>query len=104
MSYDIVLSPQAIEDLARWSLPLQNYVEQQLLRLADNPAALSRSSAFPYPSHCQLFHPGAIELDGVRHEFTVLFRYSQDETSLEIAGIGHIERPPPPPLGRRKRS
>jgi hypothetical protein len=96
MSYEIILSPQAEEDMTRWPGVLQDYIEEQLLQLATDPVGLSRPSAFPYPPSCQLFLPDPIEHDGADHEFVVLFRYSQDETALEVVGIGHIERPPQP--------
>ena len=93
VSYDIALSPQAEEDLARLPPPLQQYVERQLMRLAADPLSLGRRSVSPpYPPRCQLFQPSPVLYNGRPHEFTVLFRFSVDETALEVVGVGHIER------------
>ena len=90
VGYDIILSPGALDELVRLPLSVQNYVEQQLERLAADPMALGRRSAFPYPSNCQLFIPEPIILDQWRHDLTILFRFGQDENTLQIIGIGHM--------------
>lgn len=92
MPYQIVLSSQATSDLSRWPLPLQNYLEQQLLRLAADPTGLSQPGTFPYPADCQLFQPDPVVLDDQRHELTILFRYDQDEITIHVIAIGHLAR------------
>ena len=89
MIYEVVLLPLAEQDIRALPLPLQNYVEEQLNRLASQPASLSRPSAFPFPPNCQLFQPDPVQLDDEVHYFTVIFQYAQDETTLRILGIGH---------------
>jgi hypothetical protein len=90
MTYEVLLLPQAEQDLLALPLPLQTFLEQQLNQLAASPASLSRPAVFPYPSGYQLFQPDAVLLDDRSHQFTILFRYGQDETTLYIAGIGHM--------------
>jgi mRNA-degrading endonuclease RelE of RelBE toxin-antitoxin system len=85
MSYAVVLAPDALEDLAHLPPPIQNLVEVELRRLAENPTGLSRPSHFPYL-------PGQIyrielRIDQLHYYIRILFRYSQDETALEIFGI-----------------
>jgi len=92
MNYEVILSPQAEQDFSALPLPLQNYLEHQLQRLAASPTTDTRPAAFPYPTGSQLFQPDEVVLDEQCHEFTILFRYGQDEKSLQIVGIGHITR------------
>jgi hypothetical protein len=93
VNYEVTLAPQAEEDLAGLPPPLQQYVEQQLLRLAADPLGLGRRSVSPpYPPRCQLFQPSPVLYNGRSHEFTILFRCTVDETALQIIGIGHIRR------------
>jgi hypothetical protein len=89
MAHQIVLSPQAERDLASFSAPIRDYVVTSMTRLAENPVTLSRASHFPYPPECQLFRPEPLFDETDRHEFMILFRYRQDEVSLQIIGIGH---------------
>jgi hypothetical protein len=91
MSYRLVYAPAAERDLERVPPALLDLVEHHMLRLATNPAALSRPSAFPYPPDCQLYQFDHDYGDGRRHVFAVLFRYGADEQSLRVLGIGHGE-------------
>jgi hypothetical protein len=50
MSYDPVITPRAAEDLAALPLPVQNFLELQINRLAEAPSQLSRPAVFPYPT------------------------------------------------------
>lgn len=90
MPYTVILSPQAEADFLSFPPGLQSFIEQNINRLAENPVQLSRRGAFPYPENAQLFHFDHPNLDGKAHFFTILFRYSQDETTIEIIGIGHM--------------
>ena len=90
MSYEPVITPRAAEDLAALPLPVQNFLEQQINRLAEAPSQLSRPAVFPYP-------PGQMsefehELEGVHYHLTVHFRFGQDERTLIIYAIGRVER------------
>lgn len=89
MPYGLTYSPEAEEDIGRLPVPLQQFVEVELTRLASDPAALSRPSAFPFLPNCQLFQFQHPDFDGERHDFTALFRYTQDETAIQIISLGH---------------
>jgi hypothetical protein len=94
MPYGLIYSAQAEEDLGNLPADLLPFIEARLLDLARQPATLSRPSVSPpYPPGGQIYQcrrPHFSPWD-VEHHFTVLFRYSQDETTLYILGIGHIE-------------
>ena len=93
MSYAVVLAPAALEDLAKLPPPLQNLVEAELKRLAADPVKLSRPSHFPYIP-CQM-HAIDVPHDQATYYIKVLFRYSQDEQSIEIIGIAESHRQAP---------
>jgi hypothetical protein len=89
MAYNLILSPQAEQRLDALSPPVRAHVVVALEELAENPVSLSQASHFPYPPNCQLFRPEPlVDVEG-RHEVMILFRYGQDEMSLQIIGIGH---------------
>jgi len=71
--------------LARLPPPVQNLVEAEVRRLAEDPVHLSRPSIFPYIP-CQSYRVTTTH-DDVQYFMTVLFRYSQDETTIHIIGI-----------------
>ena len=89
MNYKIRLSSQARLDLLAFSPTLQDHLLHELDRFKAEPVTLSRKAHFPYPENCQLFRPAPLFVELERHEFMVLFRYGQDEQTLEIIGIGH---------------
>jgi hypothetical protein len=92
MSYELIFSDEAEEDLGRLAPHLLNVAEQHLDRLAEHPATLSRPSVSPpYPPGFQMYSFRHEEPDGSSHVFTILFRYGSDETTLQIAAIGHYE-------------
>ena len=88
MSYEVVLQPEAISDLASLPLPVQNAVEQNLNRLANDPPGHSRPSAFPYPP-CQISQFHLDDVDGIDWYITILFRYSSSEEEIRVIAIGH---------------
>ncbi len=59
MSYEIILSPAAEEQFVNFPPLVQQFLEDKLNRLAENP----------------------------RHVFFIPFRFSQDETSIQILAI-----------------
>jgi hypothetical protein len=89
MAYHPILSPQARKDLASFSGPMRQHIVAALRMLAADPVGLSSPSFLPYPPDCLLFRPNPFFDDRGRHEFMALFRYGQDEVSLQIIGIGH---------------
>lgn len=91
MSFRAILAPTAADDIARLDVWLRNVVHEELLRLCESPATLSRRSVSPpYP-------PGYLQFEFNRvfgdkgHYFVVLFRYGQDEETIHIHAIGHRE-------------
>jgi hypothetical protein len=89
MSYAVELTQTAERDLAGLQPLLASHVLEQLDRLAAAPVRLSRRGAFPHPLHQKYQFPWPP--DAPREaDVTILFRYSQDETTLEIVGIGVV--------------
>jgi hypothetical protein len=88
MRYFIELSVLAAETLQRMPQDDRSFVSHELGKLAETPVSLSRPSATPpYPSGYQVyefFRKGQNRTTG----FSVLFKYSQDETRLLVAAIG----------------
>lgn len=87
MSFDPIISPSAAEDLVALPIQVQNVVEQEINRLAADPVRLSRRAVSPpYPAGqmYQFEH----DFEDVRYLITVLFRYGQDERTVEIFAIG----------------
>lgn len=63
-------------------------MDQHLLALANAPATLSVPIASPpFPPRGQLYHFEASDVTGAAWFFTVIFRYSQDETALHILSV-----------------
>jgi hypothetical protein len=87
MPYQLRYTPRAEADLDRVPSGLLDKLEEHLQRLAEDPAGLSRPSAFPFPPDCQLSQFHCKYFDDLRYHFTVLFRYGADETTLQILGV-----------------
>jgi hypothetical protein len=89
MSYAVELTPSAERDLAALPPLLHSHALDQLDRLASDPVRFSRRASFPHPPHqkYQFTWPPDAPREA---EVTVLFRYSQDETTIEIVGIGVV--------------
>jgi hypothetical protein len=63
-------------------------VDRQLRRLATSPVSRSKRIASPpFPPRGQLYHFTATDDDGSKWFFTVIFRYSQDETALHVLSV-----------------
>ena len=88
MSYKLLYTEKAAGQLEQLLPEFVDVVEHQLLRLAETPATLSVPIASPpFPPRGQLYHFEAVRLMGPPWFFTVIFRYSQDETALHILSI-----------------
>jgi hypothetical protein len=89
MSYAVSLTSEAERDLARLPPMLASHVLDQLEVLAKDPVRLSRPPSFPHPLYqkYQFFWPPDAPPEA---HITILFRYSQDETTLEVVGIGVV--------------
>jgi hypothetical protein len=63
-------------------------LEINLQRLGDAPASLSVPIASPpFPPRGQLYHFEVSDSANRRWFFTVIFRYSQDETALHVLSV-----------------
>lgn len=95
VNYRLDLRPAARADLARLPRSLRLVAGNALLDLAENPVGKGRPAVFPYPSGSLVSH--VIHDEGhdfeTWHGFTILFRFGQDEQTLVILGIGHVEYP-----------
>lgn len=88
MSYHLRYSDKAVGQLSQLPPEFVDVAEENLLALAASPTSLSVPIASPpFPPRGQLFHFGAIGTGGTHWFFTVIFRYSQDETALHILSI-----------------
>lgn len=90
MADEVVLTGRAMASLTSLEPALRSAVEAHLVRLGVSPSSVSRPVVSPpYP-------PGGMvsEFDGPpgpngRHHFAIVFRYSGDETQLQVIAIGH---------------
>jgi hypothetical protein len=87
MRYELRLADRAAEDLAAVPLSLLDEVERALRRLAASPTLLSFRSAVPHPPDRQLYYFWLHDYEGKRWDFTVHFRYGQDEQTLHVARV-----------------
>lgn len=89
MTWRVVLSTPAQEDLRNLPPELLPIAIDELRRLGANPVTLSRRSVTPpYPPGYQMFEFLRV-LDGRRHTVVVLFRYRTNETELFVHAVGH---------------
>ena len=87
MSYALRFSDEAEDDFHRLRDPvLQSFVLDQLDQLCLAPAALSRRAGFPHLPYqkFEFWSPDQTTY------FTVLFQYSQDETTIIVVAIGVV--------------
>jgi hypothetical protein len=88
MSYQLLYTDKAVGQLAQLPAEFVDAVESNLLRLALTPTELSVPIASPpFPPRGQLFHFPLSDSSKRRWFFTVIFRYSQDETALHVLSI-----------------
>jgi hypothetical protein len=88
VSYRLLYTGKAIGQLTHLPAEFLDAVEENLNRLAATPVALSLPIASPpFPPRGQLFHFEAHDPAGARWFFTVIFRYSQDETALHVLSV-----------------
>lgn len=88
MSYAVVLTQPAAEDLARINPLCLEQVQAALSRLADNPIDIGRRAHFPYPRG--QMHQFRCVAGGEEHPITILFRYAdvRSENVIGVVGIG----------------
>jgi hypothetical protein len=88
MSYRLLYADKAVGQLQQLPAGWVDDVERNLARLAGSPTTLSVPIASPpFPPRGQLYHFEVTEPPKVRWFFTVIFRYSQDETALHILSV-----------------
>jgi hypothetical protein len=88
MSYSLLYTDKAVGQLDRLPAEFVDAVESNMLRLAGSPTSLSVPIASPpFPPRGQLFHFEVTDSANKRWFFTVIFRYSQDETALQILSV-----------------
>ena len=85
MSYTVVLSPDATSQRDALPDPLPAFISAQLLRLSENPTALSRPATLLQPRG-QLFE---INYDraGVVVWISIIFRFGADEQTIHVEHI-----------------
>src|SRR5689334_1178721 len=93
MSYRVELSAAAEAELEALPPDLQDIVRVGLIDLSADPVSQSRPAPFPFPPVGQLHHIKHDIGAETWHFFTILFRYGQDEETLHVVGIGHVEYP-----------
>ncbi|MBX9625448.1 MAG: hypothetical protein K2X82_16700 [Gemmataceae bacterium] len=94
MSYRLRYTGKAAGRLALLPADLVEAVDRGLEALADRPVTLSVPIASPpFPPRGQLYHFEAVDSAGGRWFFTVIFRYSQDETALHILSVTWTDWP-----------
>ena len=88
MSYSIFYSGKADAQLDHLPVEFVDVVEEMMIRLAAGPTTVSVPIASPpFPPRGQLYHFDVDGHDGKRWFFTVIFRYSQDETAIHILSV-----------------
>lgn len=88
MTYRLLYTDRAVGQLGQLPAHFVALVEDQLLDLAGSPASLSVPIASPpFPPRGQLYHFEARDPADRRWFFTVIFRYSEDETALHILSV-----------------
>jgi hypothetical protein len=89
MSYAIKLTAKAKSGLEALDPAHQQFVEARLVKLGDAPSSVGRPTVSPpYPPGDMMYEFDYIVGDEFHH-FAIFYRYSQDETTLYVVGIGH---------------
>jgi len=86
MSYEIVLSPAAEEQFVKFPPQVQQFLEDKFNCLGENPYDALRSYG-TFLGLATLYCVEETAYDGQKHTFYIPFRFSQDETSIEILAI-----------------
>jgi len=92
--YEIRLSERSRREI-RKIVKKYEYLADPILdrqnELRQHPATLSRPTASPpYPPGFQVFE-FSIRSEDIKHRVSFFFKYSEDETAIFIAFVGHIE-------------
>ena len=88
MNYEISYSQRARGHMASLPPDFVDAYDRNLLLLARNPVGLSdRIASPPFPPRGQLYHFHTVNTAGAVFFFTVIFQYSQDETTLHVLRV-----------------
>jgi hypothetical protein len=88
MSYHLVYTDRAIGQIDDLPDEFVDTVRENLEALAASPTTWSEPIASPpFAPREQLFHFTAVGFGGASWFFTVIFRYSRDETALHILSL-----------------
>jgi mRNA-degrading endonuclease RelE of RelBE toxin-antitoxin system len=85
VSYGIIVSREAVEDLRGLTPPAQDLVNDELEKLAADPLSRGTRSHFPY--RVGQMYQFAGRFDDRTHHFTVLFKFTVDERNLYVYAI-----------------
>lgn len=88
MTYELLYSHRSITHLSRIPERMRDEVEERLFRLAESPTRVSvRIASPPFPPDGQLYHFVLVDKLAERWFFTVIFRYSHDETAIHVLSV-----------------
>ena len=90
MPYILLLTDEAIADLAKLAPCCRKAVGARLRQVAQSPSQFSVTASFAYVpkgriSHTECDHPEEDRL----HKFAIQFQFSQDETQIVVLLVGH---------------
>jgi mRNA-degrading endonuclease RelE of RelBE toxin-antitoxin system len=88
MNYEIILSPDAEEQFLKLPPPVQQFLESELNRLAEDPWDAVHNHG-TYLGLATLYSFDESVYDQQTHRFDIRFRFKQDEKSLQIIAIGY---------------
>lgn len=99
MDYEVRLTNQAEADLASLHPWLRDVLHSNLDRLAKTPSLLGRKTvSFPFGGDGMMYEFDHGPIGNTYYYFTIIYRFSQDETSLVVTKIGFREYDPTRPL------
>jgi hypothetical protein len=92
MTPNIRLSSKAEAKLATIPLSLLDELERKLGDLAESPASLSQTTAFPFPAGKLMHHFLIRDFEDTHWDFTVLFQRLPDEEGIFINNLAIISQ------------
>ena len=86
MAFAVAYSKKAEAALNGMPAPVAARVVEEVDRLAENPAGLSRPAAWPLSWDGQVY-PFAFDHEGARYYVPVVFKYGADEQIMHVESI-----------------
>ena len=94
MAYDLRYANDSAEQIGKYSVQLQGRILEKLEELADDPISASNPPSSPLWPARQLFVFRLDDESGRTWVFNVIWRYDEDETTLNILAVaGYIAMP-----------